>query len=125
MFFTFCMCSSIFFKGKPRYFASGICQQKFPSSEGTCPTGFLFLSLSLARSSPLSIAPLVSACPQTGHVFSLPYCPSQFPTSLGPTLPSSSYFSSLSLTNLWSWLTACALIVSIYTYIFPGSSIFI
>jgi len=75
MFFTFCMHSFVSFKGKLRYFASGICQQKFLSSKGTCPTGFLFLSLCLNRSSPLSVAPLILACPQMRHVLfpTVPY----------------------------------------------------
>lgn len=86
MFFTFGMCSFILFKGKLRYFASGICQQQLWSSEGTCPTAVLFLSLSLARSTPFPIMPLISACPQMGQVLSLTG-PHSSQTLLDPLFP--------------------------------------
>lgn len=121
MIFTFCLCSFGFLKGKLRCFASEICQQRFLNSEWTCPMCFLFLPLSLASSSPFSITLLISVCPQMRQ-FPFPTSPSQFPTSLGPAVPSSSSFFSSSLTNLYSWLTTCALTGSIYTYIFSGSS---
>lgn len=54
-----------------RNFASEICQQKFLRSKGTCPMGFLFLSLSLTRSSPLSVVPFIWVRPHTGKSSSL------------------------------------------------------
>lgn len=91
MFYTFGICSFIFFKGKLKYFASGICQQQLPSSEGTCPTAVLFLSLSLARSSPFSIAPLLSACPHMGQVL-FPTGPHSSQPLLGPLFPQAPIF---------------------------------
>lgn len=110
LFSTFCMCRFICFK-ELRNFASEICQQKFLSSEGTCPTGFLFLSLSLTRSNPLSIVTFSQVCPHTEQVLfrTVPYSSKIL---LDPLFL-------LHAQSLQPWSTTCAFIVSLHIFYLP------
>lgn len=108
LFSTFCMCRFICFKDL-RNFASEICQQKLLSNRGTCPMGFLFLSLSLTTS-PLSVT-FIQVCPHVGQVLfpTVPLLDPLFPQA--PTSPC--------LVILQPWSTTCAFIVSFHIFYLP------
>lgn len=110
VFHLFCVCRFICFK-ELRNFASEICQQKLLSSKGTCPMGFVFLSLSLTRSSPLSVVTFIQVCPHTGQIL-FPTVPLLDPLFLqAPTSPC--------LVTLQPWSITCAFIASFYIFYFP------